>query len=196
MSEEKESTILTAWVPPFIWSFSKQVSVPSRARGSGDSQAWTTEASLCPAPNSEKGCGQITLEKEVPAQKASWELKAGTPLSRVGARIVKTPPRALEYSSLLWFSCLVSRPPRNLLLWAGNLACHLSVFYWFCSQTKDLKSICTIWVAWTSGLITGNFNIVPFYMNTAKNELHASTGLVSCEIKPEGHYALIKHNHS
>lgn len=146
----------------------QHVSVPSRARGSGDSPAWNTDASLFPDPNSEKGCGQITLKKEVPTQKASWELKAGAPHSHMGAWMVETPPRASEYSSLLWFSCLVSRPPRNLLLWAGNLACHLSVVYWFCRQTKDLKSICTIWVVWTSGLITGNFNIVPFYMNTAK----------------------------
>lgn len=51
-------------------------------------------------------------------------------------------------------------------------------------------------MAWTSGLITGNFNVVPFYMNTGKDELNVSTGLVSCEIKPEGHYALIKYNHS
>lgn len=59
----------------------QHVSVPSRARGSGEALAWNTEASLCPAPNSEKGCGQITLKKEVPIQKVSWELKAGTPLT-------------------------------------------------------------------------------------------------------------------
>lgn len=53
-----------------------------------------------------------------------------------------------------------------------------------------------ICVAATSWLIVGTFHIVPFNLNTDREVLNLSTDLTLCEIKPEGHYVLIKHNYS
>lgn len=108
------------------------------------------------------------------------------------ASAVKILPRRLEYSPYLNFSCSLGL--RGICCYKLVTRYPTSVFYWFHSETKGLKSICTICVVWTSGLITGSFNIVPFYTNTDTNDLNVSVALVSCEIKPEGHYVLIKHN--
>ena len=59
-----------------------------------------------------------------------------------------------------------------------------------------MKSILTSCVAPTSWLIMGTFHIVPFYLNIDREGLNMSTDLTSWEIKPEGHYVLIKHNYS
>lgn len=42
----------------------------------------------------------------------------------------------------------------------------------------------------------GNFNIVPFNLTTDREVLNIIIDLISCEIKPKGHYVLIKHNYS
>ena len=59
-----------------------------------------------------------------------------------------------------------------------------------------MKSVFTICVAPTSWLIMGEFHIVPFNLNTDREVLNMSVDLTYCEIKPEGHYVLIKHNYS
>lgn len=42
----------------------------------------------------------------------------------------------------------------------------------------------------------GTFHIVPFNLNIDREGLNMSIDLTSCEIKPEGHYVLVKHNYS
>lgn len=42
----------------------------------------------------------------------------------------------------------------------------------------------------------GNFNIVPFNLTTDRKVLNRIIDLITCEIKPEGHYVLIQHNYS
>lgn len=59
-----------------------------------------------------------------------------------------------------------------------------------------MESAFPIYVACTSWLIMGDFNIVPFHSNTDRKVLDSSIDLISRGIKPEGHYVLIKHNYS
>lgn len=59
-----------------------------------------------------------------------------------------------------------------------------------------MESIFTTRVAPTSWLIMGTFHIVPFNLNIDREGLNMSIDLTSCEIKPEGHYVLVKHNYS
>lgn len=42
----------------------------------------------------------------------------------------------------------------------------------------------------------GNFNVMPFNLDTDRKVLSMSIDLTSCEIKPGGHYVPIKHNYS
>lgn len=153
------------------------------------------QPSLDPAPNSEMEMWLRHSTEDSCHPESIMGTRIGPPLTVPRGTRSEDSPREARIQS-----------PFDFLSWSLGLqgiCCYelvtryiISVFYWLPSKTKGLKPICTICVAWTSGLITGSFNSVPFYMNTNKNDLdlNVSIALVSCEIKPEGHYVLIKHN--
>lgn len=93
------------------------------------------------------------------------------------------------------FPFLVAVLPRAPMDGSGDSK-HLLSCVGLAFRQRAWSPFFTTCVAPTSWLIMGTCHIVPFNLNIEREGSNMSIDLTSCEIKPEGHYVLIKHNYS